>query len=165
MKLSLYAILLLSIFLSNCSSLDKEILEIEKQKLDVERERLKLERDRMLKCNNCCQQPTLSLKTEVKPILPLEEKAVLYVEPIGCNKIKTPSSDDIWQISESGEWSYPPNLLELGITCREEKKNFSINNLQIQRAMLQKSKCLRPRKVAVSTMLYFMEKTSYTAKW
>ena len=41
MKLSLYAILLLSIFLSNCSSLDKEILEIEKQKLDVERERLK----------------------------------------------------------------------------------------------------------------------------
>jgi hypothetical protein len=124
MKLSLFALLLLSIFLSTCSSLDKEILEIEKQKLDVERERLKLERDRMMKCNNCCQQPTLSLKTEVKPILPLEEKAVLYVEPIGCNKIKTPSSDDIWQISESGEWSYPPNLLELGITCREEKKEF-----------------------------------------
>jgi hypothetical protein len=124
MKLPTYAILILTLLLSQCSSLDKEILEIEKQKLEVERERLKLERDRLHKCNNCCQQPTLSLKTEVKPILPLEEKAVFYVEPMGCNKVKTPSSEDIWQISETGEWSYPPNFLELGITCKEEKKEY-----------------------------------------
>ena len=114
MKLRNLIIAIIPIIISYCSSLDKDILEIEKQKLEVDRERLRLERDRLNKCNQCCNQPTLSLKPEIKPVLPLEEKAVLYVEPVGCPKVKTPSADDIWQLSENGEWSYPPTMLNWG---------------------------------------------------
>ena len=125
MKIYLILTAIFILLLFNCSSLDKEFLDIEKQKLEVERERLKLERDRLNKCNNCCQPQAISLKAETRAVVPLEEKAsFLYVEPTGCAKVKTPSTDDIWQISENGEWSYPPNLLELGITCRDEKKEY-----------------------------------------
>lgn len=119
MKLTTLLFVTIALIFQNCSSLDKDILEVEKQKLEIERERLRLERDKFNKCNNCCGQG-LSLKTEVKP----EERAYLYVEPAGCAKVKTPSSDDIWHLSENGDWSYPPNMLELGITCKDEKKEF-----------------------------------------
>ncbi|MDX1959944.1 MAG: hypothetical protein SFU98_15340 [Leptospiraceae bacterium] len=147
MKLILFLVLL-----SNCSSLEKERLELEKARLDLEKEKILFLKEKSNcgccteKISNCktCSEKIILTEAKVKEKEP--EKFLVYPEvKQDCEKISSPKSIDIWSLAKEGGWSFEPNKIKTGTvdSCDKEivfYKEFSNTESYVAETQVPRTK-------------------------
>lgn len=113
------------LFLSSCSSTDKEILKVQKQILEIEKKRFMIEKAKLQHCGCCSEDKSSgSCCPEILLILEKEEIEKVEDEKSPCKRIQLNEQIDIWKLAAKGDWSYSPSSLKSQEICEDEKKEY-----------------------------------------